>query len=137
MKATPPCFRVQESKVREGTKKGIDDKIRHPTQNSTQVLNDVSCAFEAVKTIWTCVKTVVAGGGTSSFLHRCSTNQLKKLSDVKIRKEDMNKLVMNFLITEGYVEAAEKFRMESGTEPDIDLATITYRMAVKNGSTKW
>ncbi|KAL2640656.1 hypothetical protein AAZX31_06G268900 [Glycine max] len=49
----------------------------------------------------------------------------------------MNKLVMNFLITEGYVEAAEKFRMESGTEPDIDLATITYRMAVKNGSTKW
>lgn len=40
----------------------------------------------------------------------------KKLNDVKIRKEDMNKLVMNFLVTEGYVEAAEKFRMESGTE---------------------
>eukprot|EP00268_Persea_americana_P028589 TRINITY_DN2774_c0_g1_i4.p1 TRINITY_DN2774_c0_g1~~TRINITY_DN2774_c0_g1_i4.p1 ORF type:complete len:232 (+),score=62.96 TRINITY_DN2774_c0_g1_i4:205-900(+) len=55
----------------------------------------------------------------------------KRLNDVKIRKEDMNKLVMNFLVTEGYVEAAEKFRMESGTEPDIDLATITDRMAVK------
>lgn len=40
----------------------------------------------------------------------------KKLDDVKIRKEDMNKLVMNFLVTEGYVDAAEKFRMESGTE---------------------
>lgn len=40
----------------------------------------------------------------------------KKLNDVKIRKEDMNKLVMNFLVTEGYVEAAEKFRLESGTE---------------------
>jgi hypothetical protein len=40
----------------------------------------------------------------------------KKLNDVKIRKEDMNKLVMNFLVTEGYVDAAEKFRMESGTE---------------------
>ncbi|KAL4202064.1 hypothetical protein AMTRI_Chr02g219150 [Amborella trichopoda] len=40
----------------------------------------------------------------------------KKLNDAKIRKEDMNKLVMNFLVTEGYVEAAEKFRMESGTE---------------------
>lgn len=39
----------------------------------------------------------------------------KKFNDVKIRKEDMNKLVMNFLVTEGYVEAAEKFRMESGT----------------------
>ncbi|XP_026410793.1 protein GID8 homolog isoform X2 [Papaver somniferum] len=55
----------------------------------------------------------------------------KKLNDVKIRKEDMNKLVMNFLVTEGFVEAAEKFKMESGTEPDIDLATITDRMAVK------
>ncbi|TYI59313.1 hypothetical protein E1A91_D10G027300v1 [Gossypium mustelinum] len=55
----------------------------------------------------------------------------KRLNDVKIRKEDMNKLVMNFLVTEGYVEAAEKFRMESGTEPDIDLATISDRMAVK------
>ncbi|XP_031125999.1 protein GID8 homolog [Ipomoea triloba] len=55
----------------------------------------------------------------------------KRLNDVKIRKEDMNKLVMNFLVTEGYVEAAEKFRIESGTEPDIDLATITDRMAVK------
>lgn len=40
----------------------------------------------------------------------------KRLSDVKIRKEDMNRLVMNFLVTEGYVEAAEKFRMESGTD---------------------
>ncbi|KAL0398615.1 UNVERIFIED_CONTAM: protein GID8 [Sesamum radiatum] len=55
----------------------------------------------------------------------------KRLSNVKVRKEDMNKLVMNFLVTEGYVEAAEKFRLESGTEPDIDLATITDRMAVK------
>nr|XP_043620973.1 protein GID8 homolog [Erigeron canadensis] len=55
----------------------------------------------------------------------------KKLNDVKIRKEDMNKLVMNFLVTEGYVDAAEKFRKESGTEPDIDLGTITDRMAVK------
>lgn len=55
----------------------------------------------------------------------------KRLKDVKIRKQDMNKLVMNFLVTEGYVEAAEKFRIESGTEPDIDLATITDRMAVK------
>ncbi|KAL0363353.1 UNVERIFIED_CONTAM: protein GID8 [Sesamum calycinum] len=54
----------------------------------------------------------------------------KRLSNVKVRKEDMNKLVMNFLVTEGYVEAVEKFRLESGTE-HIDLATITDRMAVK------
>ncbi|KAL0836619.1 hypothetical protein Bca101_088509 [Brassica carinata] len=41
----------------------------------------------------------------------------KKLNAVKLRKEDMNTLVMNFLVTE---ETAE-----------IDLATITDRMAVK------
>lgn len=40
----------------------------------------------------------------------------KRLNSVKIRKEDMNKLVMNFLVTEGYVEAAERFQLESGTE---------------------
>ncbi|KAK1304051.1 hypothetical protein QJS10_CPB11g00939 [Acorus calamus] len=54
----------------------------------------------------------------------------KKLNDVEIRKEDMNKLVMNFLVTEGYVEAAEKFWTESITE-HIDLTMITDRMAVK------
>ncbi|KAI3832975.1 hypothetical protein MKW98_025859 [Papaver atlanticum] len=74
----------------------------------------------------------------------------KKLSDVKIRKEDMNKLVMNFLVTEGFVEAAEKFKMESGTERILlngsftlslfcflladqktGLIVFCYRMAVK------
>ncbi|XP_042428642.1 protein GID8 homolog [Zingiber officinale] len=55
----------------------------------------------------------------------------RKLKDVKITKEDMNKLIMNFLVTEGYVDTAEKFRIESGTEPGVDLATITDRMAVK------
>ncbi|CAM8898802.1 unnamed protein product [Rhodiola kirilowii] len=56
---------------------------------------------------------------------------VRKLADIKIRKEDMNKLVMNYFVTEGYVDAAEKFRMESGTEPDINLETITDRMLVK------
>ncbi|KAG8490152.1 hypothetical protein CXB51_015580 [Gossypium anomalum] len=43
----------------------------------------------------------------------------------------MNKLVMNFLVTEGYAEAVAKFRMETGTEPDMDVAMIMDRMAVK------
>ncbi|XP_042037615.1 protein GID8 homolog isoform X1 [Salvia splendens] len=48
----------------------------------------------------------------------------KKLNDVRVRKDNMNELVMNFIV-------AENFRLESGTEPEIDLATITDRMAVK------
>ncbi|CAL0334397.1 unnamed protein product [Lupinus luteus] len=43
----------------------------------------------------------------------------------------MNNLVMNFLVTEGFADAAEKFRNESGTELEMDLATIADRMAVK------
>lgn len=49
----------------------------------------------------------------------------KKLNDVKIRKEDMNKLVMNFLVTEGYVDAAEKFRTESGTERILFISSLS------------
>ncbi|GAB2210626.1 hypothetical protein Drorol1_Dr00015896 [Drosera rotundifolia] len=55
----------------------------------------------------------------------------KKINDIKITKEDMNKLVMNFLLIDGYVDAAEKFYMETGTE-HIDLTKVTDRMAVKS-----
>ena len=58
----------------------------------------------------------------------------KKLNDVKIRKEDMNKLVMNFLVTEGYVDAAEKFRMESGTERILFFLTWLILLLVANVS---
>lgn len=46
-------------------------------------------------------------------------------------KQDMNALVMNYLVTEGYVEAAEQFQQESGTAPGVDLATITDRMVIR------
>ncbi|KAK3248167.1 Glucose-induced degradation complex subunit [Cymbomonas tetramitiformis] len=55
----------------------------------------------------------------------------KKLSTIKIRKEDMNKLVMNFLVTEGFVEAAETFQKESGTSPGVDLSSVNDRMAIR------
>ncbi|KAJ8471171.1 hypothetical protein OPV22_025514 [Ensete ventricosum] len=54
----------------------------------------------------------------------------RRLKDVRLREVDVNKLVMNYLVTEGCAEAAEKFRIESGTEPDIDLATVFERGAV-------
>ncbi|MBA0695194.1 hypothetical protein Goari_005426 [Gossypium aridum] len=55
----------------------------------------------------------------------------KRLNHIRIRKEDMNKLVMNFLVTEGYAEAVAKFRMETGTKPDLNVAMIMDRMTVK------
>ncbi|KAM0848215.1 hypothetical protein ACQ4PT_054538 [Festuca glaucescens] len=46
----------------------------------------------------------------------------RKLRDVKIRKEDMDRLVMNFLVTEGFVDAADRFRLESGTQCTVCVA---------------
>jgi len=39
---------------------------------------------------------------------------------------------MNYLVLEGYKDAAEKFQKESGTEPEIDLNSIANRMAIRN-----
>ena len=36
------------------------------------------------------------------------------MNKVIVRKEDMNRLVMNYLVTEGYADAARQFSIESG-----------------------
>eukprot|EP00879_Flechtneria_rotunda_P005177 GHRR01005459.1.p1 GENE.GHRR01005459.1~~GHRR01005459.1.p1 ORF type:complete len:230 (+),score=84.88 GHRR01005459.1:272-961(+) len=54
-----------------------------------------------------------------------------KLAAVRIAKEDMNRLVMNFLVTEGYVEAARQFEQESGTAPGVELSTIADRVEIR------
>jgi len=62
----------------------------------------------------------------------------QNLSKAVISKYDMNKLIMNFLITNDHVIAAEKFMEESGTEPVSDLGKadvrILARKAVQNGN---
>jgi len=39
----------------------------------------------------------------------------KRCSQVKIQKSDLNKLVMNYLVVEGYKDAAEAFAKEAHT----------------------
>mmetsp|Transcript_8813 Transcript_8813/g.15859 ORF Transcript_8813/g.15859 Transcript_8813/m.15859 type:complete len:230 (-) Transcript_8813:157-846(-) len=77
------------------------------------------------------------GRGESSKKTMSKDEWDRKLAAVKIRKEEMNTLVMNFLVTEGYVDAARLFEKESGTSPGVDLDSITDRMqirkAVQNG----
>lgn len=51
----------------------------------------------------------------------------KRLQAVKVSREDLNKLVMNFFVTEGYLDAAEAFSKESGTEAGTDLEQLTVR----------
>ena len=46
----------------------------------------------------------------------------QRMSQIIPNKQDMNQLVMNFLILEGYKEGALKFEKESGIKADIDHA---------------
>lgn len=72
------------------------------------------------------------GRGESSNKKTITKEQWEsKLSNVRIAKEDMNRLVMNFLVTEGYVDAARMFEKESGTEPGVELSAITDRMDIR------
>eukprot|EP00357_Protocruzia_adherens_P037239 CAMPEP_0115017742 /NCGR_PEP_ID=MMETSP0216-20121206/28324_1 /TAXON_ID=223996 /ORGANISM="Protocruzia adherens, Strain Boccale" /LENGTH=234 /DNA_ID=CAMNT_0002388669 /DNA_START=61 /DNA_END=765 /DNA_ORIENTATION=- len=55
-----------------------------------------------------------------------------KLQKVKIPKSDINMIVMNYLIKEGYKEAAEIFQRESGTDVEPhDLGLINSRMEIR------
>ncbi|KAJ2477348.1 hypothetical protein EV174_004648 [Coemansia sp. RSA 2320] len=63
-----------------------------------------------------------------------------KMAEVPIAKSDLNQLIMNYLIIEGYKDAAEKFSEESGQHSSVDLGSIEERMqirfAVQNGDIK-
>lgn len=62
---------------------------------------------------------------------------MERLHALHITRADMNRLIMNYLVTEGFKEAAEKFRMESGIQPSLDLDTLDERIkireAIQNG----
>lgn len=55
-----------------------------------------------------------------------------KLANVSVDKKDLNKLIMNYLVIEGYKDAAEKFSQESGLQPSVDLLYIEERMNIRN-----
>eukprot|EP00179_Madagascaria_erythrocladioides_P028354 CAMPEP_0198340738 /NCGR_PEP_ID=MMETSP1450-20131203/45942_1 /TAXON_ID=753684 ORGANISM="Madagascaria erythrocladiodes, Strain CCMP3234" /NCGR_SAMPLE_ID=MMETSP1450 /ASSEMBLY_ACC=CAM_ASM_001115 /LENGTH=231 /DNA_ID=CAMNT_0044045731 /DNA_START=27 /DNA_END=722 /DNA_ORIENTATION=+ len=55
----------------------------------------------------------------------------QKLAKVQVSKSDLNRLVMNYLVIEGYKEAAEKFAEESGAVPEVELSSIADRMATR------
>ena len=45
---------------------------------------------------------------------------------------DLNKLIMNYFVIEGYKDAAETFSQECGISPSIDVDSIKDRMNIKN-----
>lgn len=54
-----------------------------------------------------------------------------KLAAEEVDHPSLNKLVMDYLVIEGYKEAAEAFSQESGVSPGVELSTITVRMVIR------
>ena len=50
-----------------------------------------------------------------------------------VQRGDLNRLIMNYFVTEGYKEAAEKFQLESGTPiPMLSSDSLEKRMKITN-----
>ena len=54
------------------------------------------------------------------------------LSKIKVSREDMNKLVLNYLIIEGYKDAVVKFIKETNLQCDYDENLLDKRMKIRN-----
>ena len=44
---------------------------------------------------------------------------------------DLNRLVMDYLVIEGYKSAAEEFSLETGVQPAVDFASIESRRNIR------
>lgn len=49
-----------------------------------------------------------------------------------MQRVTMNNLIMNYLVTEGFKEAAEKFQQESGVGPAIELSSLDDRIRIRD-----
>ncbi|KAF5313020.1 hypothetical protein D9619_003458 [Psilocybe cf. subviscida] len=55
----------------------------------------------------------------------------RRLQGVKVSKMDLNRLIMDYLVIEGYKSAAEEFSAEAGLEPPVDFDSIESRMDIR------
>ncbi|KAJ1504754.1 hypothetical protein HMI56_001473, partial [Coelomomyces lativittatus] len=55
-----------------------------------------------------------------------------KLAAVQVSKTQLNKLILNYLVIEGYKDAAEQFCQEAELSIPVDLVSIDDRMQIRN-----
>lgn len=55
----------------------------------------------------------------------------RMMAEEELSREELDRLVMNYLVVEGYQDVAERFQAEAGVEPEIPLSTISERMGVR------
>ncbi|KAH9081992.1 lish motif-containing protein [Lactarius deliciosus] len=56
----------------------------------------------------------------------------RRLEEVVVSKADLNRLVMDYLVIEGYKSAAEEFSIEAGVQPAVDFASIESRGDIRD-----
>ena len=54
-----------------------------------------------------------------------------KLLILVLHASDLNRLVMDYLVIEGYKSAAEEFSQEAGLTPPVDFESIESRMNIR------
>ncbi|XP_065072309.1 glucose-induced degradation protein 8 homolog [Rhopilema esculentum] len=80
------------------------------------------------------INTNVLGGLGLEKSEDCKPNLfewLKEVQGVHFPRAEMNKLIMDYLITEGFKEAAEKFRGEASTEPHSAFDSLDERLKIR------
>lgn len=61
-----------------------------------------------------------------------SSEWMKLLQSVHIPRSNVNSLIMNYLVSEGFKEAAEKFCSESGIQPSLEMDSLNERIQIRN-----
>ncbi|KAJ6604567.1 lish motif-containing protein [Mycena vulgaris] len=56
----------------------------------------------------------------------------RRLHEVQVTKHDLNRLIMDYLVIEGYKSAAEEFCQEANLTPPVDFDSIESRMDIRD-----
>ena len=77
------------------------------------------------------IKTCVSEPGPQQEF-RLSLHSSENRTDFLQRYSDLNSVVMDYLISEGYPEAAAKFATEANLSPKVDMDSINQRVEIRN-----
>ncbi|EDW49407.1 GM16180 [Drosophila sechellia] len=64
--------------------------------------------------------------------YKPSTSWPHRMMSFQCRQADLNRLVMNYLVTEGYQEAAKRFMTEASVKPGPHMDTIGDRLRIQD-----
>jgi len=56
----------------------------------------------------------------------------RRVDEMKVSKSDINRVIMDYLINEGYPSAAKRFAVEANIQPAVDLESIQERVEIRN-----